>query len=451
MKSFEQYLKDDSKYAKLSEKIESFQSNQNEYREKATKGLMPGGNADDVAFFNRVNEELKLDAIELESTKSLLKIQYDKEVMEAEGAAHTVNAIGNGGQPASGVKSLSQAVIDSPAYKAIPELSPGVKNWSIFKEKVTRWDIPLDVYSPQRLKSAYREGGDDIRGMKDITTATVATLPMLLPTFVPTPVYPATVWNVLPSFQLANPTVTYRKETSHTNNAAATTEGSRISSASVFAASLQTDSIENVAGYFKISEQEMRSRPDIMEVMTFFANRDLGIAVEQEVLTGSGSAPHLNGIYTQATGSYAKVATNPDGSSQTDIDALAFAWLKLRVNGVCVPDTCIVYPNQFLPIRLTKDALGNYIFGPPSEDKPEVYVFGIRLLQSLYAVDTQALMGDFRSYYSLGIYQGINVELGFDGNDFTSYERTLRFSIMCLNQVRRTAAFSIITGLNSYL
>lgn len=444
--TFDGYLKQDAQYNELAEKITKYNTSGVELREKAMKGLASGGNADDVALFHKLNDELAIDGKALEARKSFLSLEWEKVQAEADGEPKTINPIGNGGAPSvTGTKSLSQAVTESALYKGIPELANGQKNWDVFREKVSRFDIPLESFNPEvALKSASVP-----RGMKDITTATYATLPMLLPTFVPTPVYPATIWNILPTFQLANPTVTYRKETSHTNNAAATTEGQQIGSASTGISILKTDAIQNVAGYYKISEQEMRSRPDIMDVMTFFANRDLGIAVEQEVLTGSGVAPHLDGIYTQATGGYARQATNWDGSTQTNIDALAYGWLNLRVSGVCVPDMTIIHPYQFLPIRLQKDALGNYIFGSPMEDKPELYVFGVRMLQSLYAVNGQALMGDFRSYYSLGIYMGMNVELGFDGSDFTSYERTLRFGIMCLNQVRRTSAFSIITGLDS--
>ena len=443
--TLETYLSQDTKVKELTEKISKYNTTGEETHQKAIKGLSKDGNADDVTLFHKLNDELEIDGRALDARKSFLKLEWDKLEAEANaGRTTTVNAVG-GGAATSGMKSLSQSIMESSVYKSIPELANGRKNWDRFRDQNVRFEIPRESFAPEMaLRTA-----DVPRGMKDITTSTFATLPMLLPTFVPTPVYPATVWNVLPTFQLENPSVTYRQEQTHTNNAAATTEAVRISSASASTAILKTDNIQNIAGYYKLSEQEMRSRPDIMDVFTFFANRDLGIAVETEVFTGSGSPPHLNGIYNQATTNYTRTAQNWDGSPQTNIDALAYAWLNLRVTGVCVPDMTIIHPYQFLPIRLQKDALGNYIFGDPMEDKVELYVFGVRMLQSLYAVQGQALMGDFRSYYSLGIYMGINVELGFDGNDFTTYERTLRFGMMCVNQVRRPASFSVITGLDS--
>ena len=119
------------------------------------------------------------------------------------------------------------------------------------------------------------------------------------------------------------------------------------------------------------------------------------------------------------------------------------------MNGVCVPNLGVIHPNNFLKIRLQKDLIGNYIFGAPNVPFTDIYVGGIRFVQSLYATVGSALLGDFNAYYGLGINQGIYMDLMYNGNDPINLARTARFWFRGLNQVRRPLAFEIVSNLPS--
>lgn len=173
-------------------------------------------------------------------------------------------------------------------------------------------------------------------------------------------------------------------------------------------------------------------------------------------MQGNNTGSNFNGLYGQADSSTAFVlgttapTTDNNGNAINIIDAINYSIKILKVTGACVPDMAVCHPNQMTAIRETKDLFGRYLYGDPSQQvTPDLFIWGIRLVDEIEAISGQMLVGDFGGFYTLYLNQGLTTELGYDSTNFGAWERTLRFSLRGLNQLRRTTAMSVVSNLPS--
>ena len=349
-------------------------------------------------------------------------------------------------------KSILDQIYESDHYKNIPNRTmngvsiPGLKNWSSTQGKT---DMHYEFANENPIKASRS------LAMKANEISTGVTAPSFYQGqagIVPYTEYPASLFDLLPTFQATNGQVTYFRETSLVNAAASRAESTALGQ-STFTLTRQSDNAQVVGGYFIITEEEFMDRPDIMDYITFKSNLELRIAVETQILTGNNTGTNFNGLYNQAGGTYSvNDPTNQDpvtGLSGNPLDGITRGIHFCQVNGVCVPNLGVIHPNNYLKIRLLKDLVGNYIFGTPNTPMTDIYIGGIRFVQSLYATVGSALLGDFNAYYQLGINQGIYMDLVYNGSDPINLCRTARFWFRGMNQVRRPLAFETVTNLPS--
>ena len=107
---------------------------------------------------------------------------------------------------------------------------------------------------------------------------------------------------------------------------------------------------------------------DFSELMTFIRTMMpyyVNLAEEQQILSGDGTGENLHGLIPQASAFSAGLLDPKTGWNKIDIIGRAIQ--QLTAAKELMPTFCVVHPNDWWDIRLTKDGFGRYILGNPQQ------------------------------------------------------------------------------------
>jgi HK97 family phage major capsid protein len=220
---------------------------------------------------------------------------------------------------------------------------------------------------------AFRQfGGSAGRGavssvVQAITSGSTSAGPMITPDkrseVIGLPRRRLTVRGLLAPGTTASNTVQFSRQTTRTNAAAVVTESAE-KPESTYAWELIDAPVRTIAHWVPVSRQAMDDAPMLQSTIDGELRYGLQLAEESELLFGSGSGQHLNGVATQATA----YETSRDSTGDTRFDTLAHALAQAQV--ALLPATGIVMNDDDLEaLKIIKDDQGRYIgggpFGPP--------------------------------------------------------------------------------------
>lgn len=112
---------------------------------------------------------------------------------------------------------------------------------------------------------------------------------------------------------------------------------------------------------------------------------------ERQILSGSGAAPNIRGIYN--TPGIASYTQGTAAAGEPLVDAIHRTFTLLRLAGF-EPTAEAIHPNDWQEIRLDKDDNGNYIFGPPSL-AGVMQVWGVPVVSTIAATDGRPVCGEW--------------------------------------------------------
>jgi HK97 family phage major capsid protein len=137
---------------------------------------------------------------------------------------------------------------------------------------------------------------------------------------------------------------------------------------------------------------------------------------ENQILSGSGTGENLNGLITQATAFNTGLLSASDGWEKVDI--LARAVQQLHSSDELAPDFVVLHPNDWWDIRLTKASDGQYIFGEPSREGPDLF-FSLRVVATT-AVNPGTFLVGSSSPAAAAIFErsGLTVEISTEHSDY---------------------------------
>jgi HK97 family phage major capsid protein len=173
--------------------------------------------------------------------------------------------------------------------------------------------------------------------------------------------------------------------------------------------------------------------------MTIF----LQLAEENQLLNGSGVAPALEGIYTNAG-----IQTQAKGAD-TIPDAIYKAATKVEVNSFLSASGVVIHPNDWQRVRLLKDSTGNYLFGSPMSGDIE-RIFGYPVVKTQATAEGTALVGAFDTAAMVLRRTGISFAVSTEHSDFfITNKLMLRIEERLAFPIFRPTGFCEVTGLNA--
>lgn len=249
-------------------------------------------------------------------------------------------------------------------------------------------------------------------------------------------------------------TVRYIQEDTYTQAATAVAEGAAKPAASLDLSEVDA-TVRKIAVYTKITD-EMAS--DFSQVQSYVNARlayMVGALADNHLLNGTGSNNQIKGVLN-----FAGLQAVAAGGSSTPADAIFKGISYVRgANGAgfLEADAAVIHPLDYMNLKLTKDANGQYFGGGPfSGAYGNGQYSNVGTLWGLPAVVTVAiaqgtvLVGAFKQAAQIFRRQGITVEMtNCDQDDFIKNLMTIRAEERLALAVYKPAGFAAITGIPS--
>lgn len=262
------------------------------------------------------------------------------------------------------------------------------------------------------------------------------------PGFVEAATRPLQLLDIIPMFPTTQAAYKYMEETTRNHGAAEKAEGAAFAE-SAFAFTEKSQTVEKITDSLPVTDEQLEDVP----TMSGYINSRLTFGIRQRLdsqcLVGNGASPNLRGIKNVAG-----IQTQARGVDPVP-DAYFKSMTKLRTVGRVIPTHSIMHPDDWQGVRLLRTADGVYIWGSPSEAGPE-RLWGLPVVQQDADAAGTGYVGSFQpSWISLFERRGVDIQIGFVGNQFGEGKRTVRGDMRAVLVVLRPAAFCSVTGLGA--
>ncbi len=340
--------------------------------------------------------------------------------------------------PAAGNKSIGRQIIESAAFKNAAS-SKGSR-FSFNTEIGTKAAVTVDegtVIANGQLNGA----------------AGVLALPDYLPGIVDIRYAPLSVAQLFAQGSTTSPLVSYVKEASETQGAAATAEKTLKGQSDATFARVN-EQVGKIAAFFKITDEMLQ---DYAQSESFLSNRLIAQVAreeENESLNGAGY-PSLAGILGR-TGLQTAISAGTTGTL-ADPMLLAEAIFKqrtvIRTTAFVEPDAVVINPLDWQYIQLAKDANNQYFGGGPFSGSygnggysNVAALWGLKVVQSPRIASGTALVGGFQECGQFFRRQGVTVEMtNSNVDDFENNLITVRAESRSALAVYRPGGFGTVT------
>lgn len=226
---------------------------------------------------------------------------------------------------------------------------------------------------------------DRIMGTKAVLTETGYSIQavrtgLILPGALRRPV----VADLIPQGTTRTNAVVYMEETTTTNAAAAVAEGAA-KPESALAFTEKNSPVRKVATVLPVTDELLQDEPAMRSYVEARLRLFLQLAEETQLLTGSGVAPQLLGLYNVSG-----INTQAKGADPTP-DAIYKGMDLIRTTAFLEPDSVVIHPNDWQDIRLLRTADGLYIWGAPMDAGPQ-RIWGVPVVVTPAATQNTALV-----------------------------------------------------------
>lgn len=241
--------------------------------------------------------------------------------------------------------------------------------------------------------------------------------------------------------------ITYMVEKTYTNAADAVAEGAdKPESALTFDA--LTEPVRKIATWLPVSEEMLADVAQIRAYIDARLRLFVDLAVEREVIGGSGIAPHLLGILNRPGLSPALAV----GTGESGADAIFRQAMTIMTTQFVMPDAVVMNPADWAGMVTLKDDNGVY-YGPGMfSGLPSPSLWGLTVVPTTGITQGTGLVGAFKVGGQYWRRMGIVVQASNSHADFFVKNLVaIRAETRGLLAVYRPGAFGTVTGLASGL
>ena len=201
-----------------------------------------------------------------------------------------------------------------------------------------------------------------------------------------------------------------------------------------------TDTLHEVAAYWKITDQMAEDVPYVVSEINNHAEYDLRLAEEVQLLSGSGTDPEVEGLLTRNIQTMAK-------ADDSDADRIFKAFTKVATATGFKVDAVVLNPADYESIRLSKDSNGQYYGGGPFTPGEQVVpLWGVHTVVTPAIDAGTAIVGAFKQAGTVFRKGGIIVESSNSNeDDFINDKIAFRVKERITLQVKYPQAFVKVT------
>lgn len=177
--------------------------------------------------------------------------------------------------------------------------------------------------------------------------------------------------------------------------------------------------VQKIAVYCKVSTEMLRDLPQLVSYLQANLLRRIEVATVTELFAGNGTM--LNGLL-----GYATAFTGGGVTTAIPSDFDVFRALALQVQkGFGTASAVFVNPDILAAMDMEKSVDGIYLI-PPFKSADGTEVAGMQLIPELALIGSGVdFVGGDLSVVNVRFREGLSINIGEDGNDFTNNMRTI--------------------------
>lgn len=252
-----------------------------------------------------------------------------------------------------------------------------------------------------------------------------------------------TLLDVIPQMDWPFASFKFMEETTFTNSAddiAESVQGTLSAyPESALAFTERTVDARKVATFIPVSDEQLEDVP----ALEAYLNARLGYMVrakfEGQLIAGDGNAPNVTGILNVSG-----IGTQALGGDSVP-DAVYKAITKVRVDGQTEPTHILMHPNDFQAVRILQATTGQYLWDNMTVPGATTF-FGLPVILSTAVTENTAIVLDM-SHVAAVIRRGVEVQVGYIGDDFKNGVKSIRADIRGNLACFRPKAICKVTGI----
>jgi HK97 family phage major capsid protein len=260
-----------------------------------------------------------------------------------------------------------------------------------------------------------------------------------------------TILDLIPTGTTTSNTIEYYEMTTSTNAAAPVAEATNSTGATglkpegALGWTLRSLPVATIAEWIPVTNQMLADAPGISSMINNQLLTHLQIALENQVISGNGTAPNMLGILTNPN-----IQTIGLGAgSGSAVDAALRAMTQVMVTGLSNPTGSVWNPIDFEAIRLAREntasaTYGGYLMGPPNLTGPTT-LWGRPAVVALGMPQDTALVADFTQMQLFDREQP-SIRTGLANDDFLRNLQRILAELRAVFALFRPTAVCRVTG-----
>jgi HK97 family phage major capsid protein len=250
----------------------------------------------------------------------------------------------------------------------------------------------------------------------------------------------AELLDLIPAFPTDQASFKYMEETTRTHAATEVDEGGAYPEAT-FVYTERESAVRKIGDHIPVTDEQLEDVNMVASLLDQRLSYGVRRRLASQILNGSGV-----GTPTQLRGVLNVVGIQTQAKGADSIMAAAYkAITKCRFTGQAEPNAFVFHPNDWQDVVLAQESTGNFLWGHPSMG-PATSLWGLPVALSVGIAENTALVGDWINFSRLDEKRGVDVQVGYIGDQFKEGKKTLRADMRAAFTVTRPAAFCTITG-----
>lgn len=184
----------------------------------------------------------------------------------------------------------------------------------------------------------------------------------------------------------------------------------------------KTKPVGKVAVHGKVTTEMLADAGQLAAYIQNNLLKRTAIVTENQLLVGDGTGDNLTGLKTYATTfSAGALALAVDNANEFDVlNAVA---LQVEIaNGI--PTAVFVHPSTIAKMKTIKATDGTPLYKQYTDFTGEMTIYGMKVI-STTAVTAGEFIGGDTSVANVLFREGLSIQIGMDGNDFTNNKKTI--------------------------
>jgi len=259
------------------------------------------------------------------------------------------------------------------------------------------------------------------------------------PVMVPFATRQPMVADIIPHIETTQNAYVYMEETTYTNAAVEVAEGG-LKPEAALALTQRTSPVRKIAAWLAATDEQL---DDVIGMQAYIEQRlsfMVAQRLDQQILSGNGTAPNLLGILNVVGIQTQAKATDPTP------DAFAKAINKVRAVGQAEPNAIIIHPNDWVEVQTLRTTDGIYIAGSPWDMGPGT-LWGKPVIVTTAITEGTGLVGAFDQFSQIAERQRISVKVGYNADDFLKNQKSIVGETRVAVVWYRPSAFCTVTGI----